>query len=937
MQRSVDRVDRATHSLNRTMASLRGREFRVLALSALRAQDSVERLRGTMVAVSALVGGFGAAFTIKGLMDYSDTYKEVGNRLRVAKNEAEDLASVEEQIFRIAQRSRSQYEATGVLFARLSTASRRLMISQGEVLRVTETIQKAMLVGGATPVEAAQSSIQLSQGIASNKLQGDELRSVLENPALGQLLANEISGGNLGMLREMAAEGELTAGVVVRAFSRASAEIDRMFATTQQTIGQAFVVLDNAIMRYVGRSDEINSASRASVTVLNALAENIETVGDAVGYLAAAFFGIIGARGIGGATSALVNSTRAMAANRTATRQLAAETLESTQAFQKQAIQQKQNAIAAYEMAKANTVTASTRKRLGRELQAAYALEARAINAATQAQIAHQAALQATTVRAMAASAAVKGFSASIAFLGGPLGATLLAAGALWMYFSARASEAAEASDRYADAIQNAGNEAAGAAPKIREAAAAMAANLKGELVDLQVQINQAEADIATFEERMRSLGLAYSRTGLLQMAKDFEAGRISIEDLRNSINQMTAQRPDLASTFQEFLKGAENIEAARGKIDGIKQAIENLDGKTAEVNVKVNVLPVDIVEKVAGDLREQTIEELKRLIEEGKGVTDLQYRMYPELEGTKEKKTKVSDEEKAARKFDKEVSRDLERYIDGLEKLQTQIQEVGLDELDQKVIENARSFDLAEAQIRQYIEAVRSGGDIPAQFQAIRNALSELEGYERMAAIADGAANAFGDLFTNIISGGQSAGEALGNLAKTLADLFLQIMVIEPLVRSLRSAFTGGFSFFGGGGGSVDAWAGLRAVTAHSGWTVGKGSAPGSRMVGADTFVGAPRFHDGVRNNEIAAILEKDETVLTRDQSAKVASALSSAVSGRASSAAPSVNIKVDARYAQKGVAEEIETRLRKFVGQEMYGLQVENHRRALAQRAIR
>lgn len=311
--KAVRKTDASVSLLNRHISGLNGNRFATLSLSALRAANSVDRLRGILLATTTLVGGLGTAFTVRGLQEYSDTWAKVGNRLRIVKTESQALGEVQEKIYDIAQRSRSQFEATGVLFARIAASAKRLNIAQTDTLRVTETIQKAFLVGGSTPTEAAQSSIQLSQGIASNRLQGDELRSVLENPALGQLLADRITAGDIGKLRKLAADGELTAGVIIRAFKDASVEIDRLFSETTQTIGEAFVRIDNAILKSIGQSGKINAGARASVSALNFLADNIDDVIDSVQLLGIAFAAVLGGKAVAGITG-FIGQQRALRA-----------------------------------------------------------------------------------------------------------------------------------------------------------------------------------------------------------------------------------------------------------------------------------------------------------------------------------------------------------------------------------------------------------------------------------------------------------------------------------------------------------------------------------------------------------------------------------------------------------------------------------------------
>jgi tape measure domain-containing protein len=587
MQRSVRDTDRSVLSLNSTMSRLNGRQFNVLALSALRANSSVERLRGTLLASSALLGGFGAAFTIRGLQEYSDTYKTVGNRLRVVKGEAQDLRDVEKQTFDVAQRARAQYEATGILFARMAGASKRLGISQKDVLRTTETIQKAFLVGGSTPTEAAQSSIQLSQGIASNRLQGDELRSVLENPALGQLLADRITGGDIGKLRDLAAEGELTAGVVIKAFRDASGEIDKMFAETEQTVGQAFILIDNALMRYIGTSKNANATSGATVALLNAIAENFEGIADTVFTLGAAMATVFAGRGI----NALQTHAAGLKQIRVDALAAAAAEVQTANAGKLAAAQHLASTRAAYEMAKANTVSTTTRRRLGRELQSALAAELNATKTAQASTLAHASALRSASVSGMAMAAAGRAASSAWAFVGGPWGAALLALGAIMFVASKRAEEAQERSDRYAEAIEKAGNLSERASGGIRVAAEAYfevenAATAAQRAVSRDQAATDTIKNLSGLEEILNAAGrgLLNFRTAssvgyaeLKKLVPEFVRGELSAEEFAKAADALAELHPDLSPLIAELQKAAEQADASRGRFDALSKSIEGV------------------------------------------------------------------------------------------------------------------------------------------------------------------------------------------------------------------------------------------------------------------------------------------------------------------------------------------------------------------------
>lgn len=913
MTKAVMRSERATQSLNRTMSKLRGREFRVLSLAALRTTNSVERLRASMVAVSALAGGFGAAFTLKGLADYSDTFKEVGNRLRIVKGEAQSLADVQEKIFQIAQRSRSEYAATGILFARISNASKRLKINQEDVLRVTETIQKSFLVGGSTPVEAVQSAIQLSQGIASDRLQGDELRSVLENPALGQLIADQVSEGNIGKLREMAAAGELTAGVIVNAFREASDEIDRLFESTDQTIGQAFVKLDNAILNYIGTSETAKNSSSALVVAINAVTENFDTVGDSIATLTVAAAALFGARGIGGLANRMLASGRAATLMNQSIRASAKESLNLAQAEQKLArtdmVKQRLALNAALNEGKmSQTQLARVQKKTAASIVAHRA----AAQNATIAQTQFNTAIRATSVNAAVTSTAMRGLSASMAFLGGPLGVALLALGGAWFVMSSRANAAAEATEAASQAIEDANTEIAvleSLAPQAAEGIERIAAGFK-ELfatkgrAEAVAAINDVEAGVSAAVTKLGQLRSELSRgfgdtafdVALLGMVTNLQLGNVTAAEFNAEMDRIVKQDGSLADLASEMKKLAAQIISGKQSAERLNDELDAMDGK--EINVKINLGTggglFDGVEKQKLEaLLKNQAEEFPKAIEDeikkrfkNNDLSVLMQRMYSDvLVGVDPKKAtaaKLSDREKALRRLGRQEKKRIEKYIEGLERLKNTGAELFLDDLDQKVVSTARSFDIAEDQIKKFTDAALSGqiSEIPAQFQLIRGELEKIQKNEDLVGFIDGFAQSFGGLFSDLITRSKGAGEAFRDFGNKIQDTVLQLLVIEPLIRSIRSSLTG-FGGIGVGadpfGAPGDPFAGMRVATAHSGWSVGKGKAPGSRLVGPSAFDGAPRFHSGVRNNEIAAILEKNETVLTKGQSKQAAAMLGS------------------------------------------------------------
>jgi tape measure domain-containing protein len=317
MDRAVRGTERSVENLAKSANSINPNAFRALALSALRAEDNTKRLQAAMLAVAALAGGFGGAFLVQGLVQAADTFTQIQNRIAtVAKTEAERKA-LNADIFDIAQRSRAEYGSTATLFARLAASTEKLGASTGDVLRVVETVQKSFSVAGSTTQEAQSAAIQLAQGLASGKLQGDELKSILENNIpLARLLARELAGGDIGKLRELGTAGELDPKSVFQAILRGSGEVDRLFEKTSATTQQSLLRVANALTLYVGEQDQAFGGSRRLAEALDSLADNFTTVANSLLLIGAAFGAVFLGNRVAAGLRALANPIDAFIKNR---------------------------------------------------------------------------------------------------------------------------------------------------------------------------------------------------------------------------------------------------------------------------------------------------------------------------------------------------------------------------------------------------------------------------------------------------------------------------------------------------------------------------------------------------------------------------------------------------------------------------------------------
>ena len=233
-----------------------------------------------------VLGGFGAA---RALQRQVDLLTNVENRLRLTTNSTQELESVQNRLFRVARESRSAFEGVAEIYSRTALSVKNLGISTKETIRFTESLAKASILSGASTREANAALIQLSQGLASNRLSGDELRSVLEQlPFVADVIAKSL-GITRGELRKFGKEGKLTAEVVLAAFRGSADEIDRLFAQTNVTIGQAFNVAQTNFLEFLDTLEDATGISNKIGKAIIFLSENIDVLAQSIAALGIAF------------------------------------------------------------------------------------------------------------------------------------------------------------------------------------------------------------------------------------------------------------------------------------------------------------------------------------------------------------------------------------------------------------------------------------------------------------------------------------------------------------------------------------------------------------------------------------------------------------------------------------------------------------------------
>lgn len=246
-----------------------------------RAEQGVKGLASAATLLKGALATAGIGATVAGLIQASDQYTKFTAQLRLAALSQREFNLAFDDVKRIAKAAQADLSATGVLYARIANGTRELGIAQSGVARITESVNLALKVSGATASEAASAMLQLSQAFGSGVLRGEEFNAVNEAaPRLMKALADGL-GVPIGALKKMAEEGKLTSAVLADTLPKALGDL-RKEAGSIQTIGGAFIGLKNSVMEFVGTTAESSNAVRTINTGIGLLAGNLGAVATAM-------------------------------------------------------------------------------------------------------------------------------------------------------------------------------------------------------------------------------------------------------------------------------------------------------------------------------------------------------------------------------------------------------------------------------------------------------------------------------------------------------------------------------------------------------------------------------------------------------------------------------------------------------------------------------
>lgn len=559
-------VDAALNGLNGSMGRLEA--------SVNRTERSIGSMERTMSSLSGVAKGLLAALSVQQVASYADAWTELNNKVANSVRTGETQAEVMQRIFDVSQATQSSLNGTATLYARLERGTRTYNTSAEDLTRLTTIINQGFAVSGATAQEAENAIIQLSQGIASGVLRGEEFNSVSEQGSRLMVALADSMGVSIGQLRAMAAQGQLTTDVVVKGLLSQGDAIGKEFANTTVSIAKGLQVAGNNVTKFFGENSTVKSFAAGFRDSVITISENLETLGTAL-IGAAAIMGGRFAGALAMATAAQASRVKATIQGIVATRQSAQQEAAAASVTARKAVADKDAALSALNLATAeyNVAKGSAAEAFALEnvirLRGIYVATSAEAALANNALAASQAKVAATGITFANTMKVVNSVTAP---LGGPIGViAIVAAG--WYLYSQRQAEARKEAIAFADTVPD-------VIKRLKDMNLAQAHGVRADTV---TSIEAQKEAISDLKDTISGLQSDYEKYTTLarQYGVTEDQNNGFVIKARDAANELAKKRRDLDGATATLKQTEDalhliNIQVNQGIVDQMRAARDN-------------------------------------------------------------------------------------------------------------------------------------------------------------------------------------------------------------------------------------------------------------------------------------------------------------------------------------------------------------------------
>lgn len=268
IEADVSGLLKAQGKANKTLDSI-GNSAASAAKKMDQLQTGINKIAGAIAA--SVVADWGKAFLVA-----ADNMSQLNARIERLTGSAATASQTMQSLMRISSATGGSLQDTAKLWESLSTALRDTGATNGQVLQLTETLQKIGRIGGSSSEEMSNALRQFGQSISSGIVRAEEFNSILEQmPELARQIAAGM-GVSIGELRQRMLEGKLTAEDALNAIQKQTGVVNAEFEKLPRTLSQANAALTNSMLGMVDSINQATGASNGLVAVIDSVAAALD-------------------------------------------------------------------------------------------------------------------------------------------------------------------------------------------------------------------------------------------------------------------------------------------------------------------------------------------------------------------------------------------------------------------------------------------------------------------------------------------------------------------------------------------------------------------------------------------------------------------------------------------------------------------------------------
>lgn len=260
----------ATAAQRKEIGELAGKLYDLKQAQNQTAKSSV----GLKTGLSAIASAIAVSQVVdygKRFLEAADAMSQMQARIERLTGSAAAATQTMQGLMRISSATGGSLQDTAKLWETLSTALRDTGATNGQIIQLTETLQKIGRIGGSSSEEMANALRQFGQSISSGVVRAEEFNSILEQmPELARQIASGM-GVSIGELRQLMLDGKLTAEDALNAIQKQTGSVNAEFEKLPRTLSQANTALTNSFLSMIDSVNQATGASTGLVAVIDSM------------------------------------------------------------------------------------------------------------------------------------------------------------------------------------------------------------------------------------------------------------------------------------------------------------------------------------------------------------------------------------------------------------------------------------------------------------------------------------------------------------------------------------------------------------------------------------------------------------------------------------------------------------------------------------------